>query len=144
MIRIRRMQNQKGFTMIELMVVVVIVGVLAAVAVPMYSKYIKNARMTEATSRIGEIVTAAKAWAMENPNATGNPIWPSGAGGLVDLTASPNFSFAISSGGGAVATTTGITILASGRSGTQMAGVTVSVTVPNITSNGTAPVIAGL
>jgi type IV pilus assembly protein PilE len=138
------MQNQKGFTMVELMVVVVIVGVLAAVAVPMYGKYIKNARMTEATSRVGEIVTAAKAWAMENPNASGNPIWPSGAGGLVDLTASPNFSYSITSGGGSNATTTGLTIQAAGRSGTQMSGVTVSVTVPNITTNGNAPVITGL
>ncbi|MDO9695046.1 MAG: prepilin-type N-terminal cleavage/methylation domain-containing protein [Candidatus Latescibacteria bacterium] len=72
MSRYRRKPDQKGFTMIELMVVVVIVGVLAAIAVPMYGKYVKNARLTEATSRIGEVVTAAKSWAIENESAAGN------------------------------------------------------------------------
>ncbi len=60
--------------MIELMVVVVIVGILAAIAIPIYGKYIKNARVTEATGRIGEIVTASKAWAQDHQDAgTGNP-----------------------------------------------------------------------
>lgn len=139
-----RKSNQKGFTMVELMVVVVIVGVLAAVAVPLYGKYVKNARVSEATAKIGELVTASKAWAVENSNASGTPIWPSGSGGLVDLTASPNFTYAISSGGGANATTTSFTLTATGRSGTKMSGVTVAVTVPNINTNGDAPVVSGL
>ncbi len=66
-----RRKNKKGFTMIELMVVVVIVGVLAAIAIPIYGKYIKNARVTEATGKMGELVTAAKAFAQENPTASG-------------------------------------------------------------------------
>ncbi len=139
-----RKTNQKGFTMIELMVVVVIVGVLAAVAVPLYGKYVKNARVTEATARIGEIVTSSKAWAMENTNASGTPIWPSGSSGLVDLTASPQFTYSFSSGGGANASNTALSVRATGRSGTRMAGVTVTVTVPNINSNGNAPVVSGL
>jgi len=139
-----RKSNQQGFTMVELMVVVVIVGVLAAVAVPLYGKYVKNARVSEATAAIGEIVTASKAWAVENSNATGTPIWPSGAGGLVDLTATPNFTYAITAGGGANATTTAYTVRATGRTGTKMAGVTVTVTVPNINTNGNPPVVAGL
>ena len=142
--RFTRKSNQKGFTMIELMVVVVIVGVLAAVAVPMYGKYVRNARMTEATSRIGEVVTAAKAWAQENQNAAGNPIWPSGTSGIFDLTATSSFSYSIVSGGGANATTTAFVIRATGTTGTRMAGVTVTVTVPNINSNGSAPVVTGL
>ena len=67
--RFRR--NQKGFTMIELMVVVVIVGILAAIAIPIYGKYVKQARTTEATGRMGELITAAKAWA-QPPQAR----WP--------------------------------------------------------------------
>lgn len=139
-----RKSNQKGFTMVELMVVVVIVGVLAAVAVPLYGKYVKNARVSEATASIGEIVTASKAWAVENSNATGTPIWPSGAGGLVDLSATQNFTYAISAGGGANATTTSYTVTATGRTGTKMAGVTVAVTVPDINTNGNPPVVSGL
>ena len=142
--RFRRKPDQKGFTMIELMVVVVIVGVLAAIAVPIYGKYVKNSRVTEATSRIGEIVTAAKAWAMENQDASGNPTWPSAAGGVVDLTATQNFTYAITAGGGNNANSTAFGVTATGATGSRMAGVSVVVSVPNINSNGNPPTVTGL
>lgn len=141
---IRRNLNRKGFTMIELMVVVVVVGILASVAVPMYGKYVKNARLTEATGRIGEIITASKAFAQEHEDASGNPTWPAGAGGIVDLSNSENFTYAITAGDGDNANTTALTIEATGRANTRMAGVTVDVTVNSIGANGGAPVVAGL
>jgi prepilin-type N-terminal cleavage/methylation domain-containing protein len=134
--------NRKGFTMIELMVVVVIVGILAAIAIPIYGKYIKNARLSEATGRIGEIITASKAWAQENQDASGNPTWPSAAGGIVDLSATPNFTYAITAGGGADATATQFDITATGQN--QMAGVTVKVEVPTVYANGNAPIVTGM
>ncbi len=140
--RFRKKQGQKGFTMIELMVVVVIVGILAAIAIPIYGKYIKNARVTEATGRIGEIVTAAKAYGQENQNGVGNPLWPSGATGIVDLSATPNFTYAITGGGGGDATTTALEITATGIA--KMAGVVVVETIQTINSNGDAPVVTGL
>jgi len=140
----RRKPNQKGFTMIELMVVVVIVGILAAIAIPLYGKYVKNARVTEATGRMGEIVTASKAWAQENQDASGNPTWPSGAGGIVDMANTELYSYAITSGGGGDATSTPLVITATGLSGGKMAGVSIVMTVTDINSSGGAPVVSGL
>ena len=46
---------KKGFTLIELMIVIAIIGILAAVAIPMYSDYTKKSRTAEVQQNLAEI-----------------------------------------------------------------------------------------
>jgi len=58
--------NQKGFTLIELMIVVAIIGILAAIAIPNFLNYQLKAKTAEAKTNIGAIRTSQEAYKAEN------------------------------------------------------------------------------
>ncbi len=59
------MKSRKGFTLIELMVVILIVGILAAVAIPLMRGRIDSAKWTEGKSAMGTIATGLRAYTAE-------------------------------------------------------------------------------
>jgi prepilin-type N-terminal cleavage/methylation domain-containing protein len=59
------MKSRKGFTLVELMVVVVIVALLAALLIPMLTARIEAARWSEGKAAAGTIATALRAYVIE-------------------------------------------------------------------------------
>jgi len=66
------MEKTKGFTLIELMVVILIVSILAGVAIPLMQGRIDSAKWSEANATAGTIRTAVRAYFAEDPTACGD------------------------------------------------------------------------
>lgn len=63
--------NHKGFTLIELMVVITVLGILLAIAVPNYFQYVREARRAEAQSQMMEIRLGMERWRANNSTYSG-------------------------------------------------------------------------
>jgi len=69
-LRQRKARNEKGFTLIELMIVVAIIGILAAIAIPNFISYRQKAYNASAKADLKNAYTAAQAYFTETPAGT--------------------------------------------------------------------------
>ena len=94
------MNAQKGFTLIELMIVIAIIGILAAIAIPQYQNYVTRAKWAENNTSIAPLKLAIAECAQDKQGdltscdtaaelltATGYPGLPTPTNGTVTLTA---------------------------------------------------------
>lgn len=65
------MNAQKGFTLIELMIVVAIIGILAAIAIPQYQNYIARTQVARVMSEVGAVKTAVESCLLEGRTTVG-------------------------------------------------------------------------
>jgi len=68
--------SQKGFTLLEIMIVVAIIGILASIAMPAYTDYVKKGKAAEATATLASLRVQMEQYFQDNRTYVGGPCAP--------------------------------------------------------------------
>ena len=87
-----RKRDERGFTLIEIMIVVLIIGILLAIAVPNFVKARETSRAKACVSNLKQIDSAKEQWAMDTKAADGDtgPLMSAIAGSNLYIKATPS------------------------------------------------------
>jgi len=93
----RNIRNSKGFTLIELMIVVVIIGILAAIAIPKFSEVSKSSKEAEADPILKQAYSLQESYYQRNDTYAGSDAFLSAVGWTTSHDAK-YYNFTVSSG----------------------------------------------
>lgn len=105
------MQNQKGFTLIELMIVIAIIAILAAIALPAYNNYVAKSQVTEAVSLASSFKTPTALSMAEDGTCPNITKTASGTDNLGQYVKALSITAGSTGGGGMGETATGTCVI---------------------------------
>jgi type IV pilus assembly protein PilE len=131
----RKAKKEEGFSLIELMTVVAVIGILAGVALPNYNEYVKRSKVNEALSGLSQMTTQLEQYYQDNRTyvgacaayATAPPNCVAASTVAPRPCPSKNFDFTCT-----VLAANTYTVTAAGLAGTQMAGFSYTIAPNNV------------
>jgi len=128
------MSAQRGFTLLELMIVVAVIGILAMIGLPSYSDYVKRGKIAEATSSLSDVRVKMEQFFLDNRTYVGSDAANLPCNTTVLGTGKKHFTYACSNLGAGT-----YTVTATGVGTEGMTGFTYTVDQQNARQTTAAP-----